>query len=334
MWDVLGLEPTSDPAAVRRAYAARLKGIDVDRDPAAFIRLREAFERCLRWEEPVEDDEEDFSDADFDPAPHSRSFDQKPEQPPLSSSPGPAELDQAVESPTAARGFTSMEAFDAAWARAAEQGRFEPMAALYQEGLVEGLIPLGLEHQAHAAAVIIGAGDLQTPFAEVRRFAEAHAWQPAAGAWRSREDDFGAVYAARRAAEDWLDEQIKLSRPKFSWIGAAKWLFNWSWLGPSPVQAAKTVLGRTAAWRLRQEDVPQVQASLQALHRHAPYLGDRIDPRRTAQLEKRVEFLTRKGFLISAWRLLRWLAVLGVKLNVILFLFLAAGLLLAWISPR
>jgi hypothetical protein len=46
-WDVLGIAPTDDPAAVRRAYAARLKLLDVDRDPAAFIRLRAALDDAL-----------------------------------------------------------------------------------------------------------------------------------------------------------------------------------------------------------------------------------------------------------------------------------------------
>ncbi|MEN2709485.1 hypothetical protein ACQKOH_10350 [Sphingomonas sp. NPDC092331] len=51
-WRLLGLAPTEDIREVRRAYAARLKAIDVDRDPQAFIALREAFEHAqhlARW---------------------------------------------------------------------------------------------------------------------------------------------------------------------------------------------------------------------------------------------------------------------------------------------
>jgi hypothetical protein len=47
MWDELGIEPTRDAKAVRRAYAVRLRTIDPDRDPAAFQRLRAAYERAL-----------------------------------------------------------------------------------------------------------------------------------------------------------------------------------------------------------------------------------------------------------------------------------------------
>jgi len=47
MWDELGISPSDDPKAIRRAYAARLKALDPDRDPAAFARLRAALEWAL-----------------------------------------------------------------------------------------------------------------------------------------------------------------------------------------------------------------------------------------------------------------------------------------------
>jgi hypothetical protein len=47
MWDELGIAPCDDPRAIRRAYAARLKKLDPDRDPEAFARLRGAFEWAL-----------------------------------------------------------------------------------------------------------------------------------------------------------------------------------------------------------------------------------------------------------------------------------------------
>lgn len=47
-WQELGIAPTSDRAGIRRAYANRLKAMGPERDPAAFQRLRTAYESALR----------------------------------------------------------------------------------------------------------------------------------------------------------------------------------------------------------------------------------------------------------------------------------------------
>ncbi len=47
MWQELGIEPTTDAKAIRSAYARRLKALDPERDPAAFQRLRQAYEAAL-----------------------------------------------------------------------------------------------------------------------------------------------------------------------------------------------------------------------------------------------------------------------------------------------
>lgn len=53
-WDVLGIAPTRDPKVIRAAYAARLKRIDARTDPAAFQRLRCAYEQALGFDAPAE----------------------------------------------------------------------------------------------------------------------------------------------------------------------------------------------------------------------------------------------------------------------------------------
>ena len=48
-WELLGLSPTADTKAIKKAYAVKLREIDQDREPARFQKLREAFENCLSY---------------------------------------------------------------------------------------------------------------------------------------------------------------------------------------------------------------------------------------------------------------------------------------------
>lgn len=57
-WQELGIEPTRDEQAIRRAYASRLKTLDGAGDPAGFERLRRAYEQALREAEGAREAEE------------------------------------------------------------------------------------------------------------------------------------------------------------------------------------------------------------------------------------------------------------------------------------
>ncbi|KPL68982.1 hypothetical protein SZ64_13250 [Erythrobacter sp. SG61-1L] len=65
-WKVLGIDPTDDLKAIRRAYADKLRAMDVDQDAAAYERLRDARDHALYLAksmsaplEPLEEEEED-----------------------------------------------------------------------------------------------------------------------------------------------------------------------------------------------------------------------------------------------------------------------------------
>ena len=54
IWAELGIARTNDPAAIRRAYAARIKAVRPETDPQGFALLRAAYERALaRAEAPM-----------------------------------------------------------------------------------------------------------------------------------------------------------------------------------------------------------------------------------------------------------------------------------------
>ncbi|NCI15738.1 J domain-containing protein [Cronobacter muytjensii] len=61
-WSLLGLEPTKDKSALRRAWAKVVKQHRPDQDPQMYQRLREAYEAAQRYQE--EEDLDDATDGD------------------------------------------------------------------------------------------------------------------------------------------------------------------------------------------------------------------------------------------------------------------------------
>src|SRR6267142_1452430 len=51
-WDLLGIEPTEDVRAIKRAYGRLLQTHRPDEDQAAFERLRQAYEYALAQVQP------------------------------------------------------------------------------------------------------------------------------------------------------------------------------------------------------------------------------------------------------------------------------------------
>ena len=48
IWQVLGIEPTADRAAITAAYREKLSAANPEDDPEAFKTLRAAYEQALR----------------------------------------------------------------------------------------------------------------------------------------------------------------------------------------------------------------------------------------------------------------------------------------------
>jgi hypothetical protein len=56
-WKTLGIDATSDKRAIKRAYAAKLKSIDPDKDPKTFLALRDALQAAT-WDSVYVDDDD------------------------------------------------------------------------------------------------------------------------------------------------------------------------------------------------------------------------------------------------------------------------------------
>ncbi len=67
IWKILGIEQTSEQRDIRRAYAEKLKAIDVDGEPDKFIALREAYDHAISYARYAQyDDDEDFLSGEDD----------------------------------------------------------------------------------------------------------------------------------------------------------------------------------------------------------------------------------------------------------------------------
>lgn len=51
IWKILGLEPTKDVSAIKRAYAKQTRDCHPEEDPEGFLALREAYQKALDWAE-------------------------------------------------------------------------------------------------------------------------------------------------------------------------------------------------------------------------------------------------------------------------------------------
>ena len=82
IWTVLGLEPTKDVSAIKRAYAEKAKTCHPEEDPAGFLQLRQAYQAALAWAEngetPPAAGPEAFSPERTEPEDEGWSLSEKP----------------------------------------------------------------------------------------------------------------------------------------------------------------------------------------------------------------------------------------------------------------
>jgi hypothetical protein len=284
MWDELGISPCDDPKAIRRAYAARLKKLDPDRDPAAFARLREALELALaeaegaaepiqpsRAPQPEAEDAHELwlndDHARQPPANHPAQNDAPPiEDPPTS----PGAADAALQ-------WHELAASDRALLNELESAldRRDATAAmnLYYRAAATGAVAL------HAAPPLLDrlfALSLDEPMVErtaFRELARSSGWDKPAPE-PATASELRQRVLARLAAETWYDSLCAAAeRPRGTTRKQAK--------------LARLMLGRIGRYRTPRIDRAALRTRLDEFRSHQIWLRDRIDPAWAEKLEKR-----------------------------------------------
>jgi hypothetical protein len=280
MWEVLGIGATDDPAAIRRAYAVRLKALDPDRDPEGFRALRQAYESALARTkyakrprvtppaaikvqleiETKSDHRADGGDADERGAEQAHSGTVR-----APSIPDTLFADAQAESAAALRKFH----------RSVADGDWTTAAAQLVSASARGLLPLA-DEEALAAEVMTGAmADRDLAPAQLRSLAQQVRWDGPLPWNRGAHDKIRQQIQERLEAEAWyasLFAQAAYPPPRGLNLNGRLWG------DPKQIErsAAMMVLGRMppthARYLKKWLDPLLVQAQ-----RHQAWLGPRID---------------------------------------------------------
>jgi hypothetical protein len=260
MWDELGIAPCNDPKAIRRAYAARLKKLDPDRNPEAFARLRHALEWAL---DGADEDRADPRSSAASPPP-ARSIPESEPQPPV---PEPDHDD--------IRDRALLIALDAAL----QQRNTCEATALYYRAAATGALSLESAPDTIERLLAVAVDDLSLDTAALRDLTRAVGL--AAPQFRApiaielRQRVFSRLYA-----EDWYEELLAKAKQRKG--RAAR----------QQAKIARLLLGRIGRYRNPRIDKTAVERSIALYKIHAAWLQDRIDPARVRKIERR---LARQG---------------------------------------
>ncbi len=267
-WDELALAPTGDVAEIQRAYARRLKTIDLATEREAFQVLRRAYEAAL------------IAAADETAPTPVATLDERPvTAPPL----------PAPSAPIDEWGWAHLRAVLDEFAAPGRAGDISgAMAALDRLDATR----LSIERQATLEARLfrLVMDDPDMPVELLARLAERLRWREIGSALELYHPDLYARFLYRVShADEWLRQlrELRASGPRQGWLQRTRLLGLGS---ETPSYAAYLVLEpydwRFARFGVGPYDEETLDQLLRQARRFGPLLGDAVDPRM-------VEFLWR-----------------------------------------
>ncbi len=249
MWEELAIAATQDAAVIRRAYAARLKIVRPDEDPAGFARLRSAYEAALASATVVRPATIQTSHA-------------SPAEP--AATPNPP-----VTAPAPA---PQVNGDHRAVIAALQKGDVSLAADALEAALRRGTLPIGAEMQLSAYMIDLLVRKVDIPPRLLTDTAKRFGWLDGDTA---PSDTAVRHLQARIEAEQWYASLRQTARSPVRFIGAPR------------AGAALLLLGRgrfTLSRLLPPQ--PPLQALLSELQVHGSWLPGRFDPVRIALVEK------------------------------------------------
>ena len=283
-WEELGIAETTDGKAIRRAYAGRLRGIDQQKDPEAFQRLRGAYEWALNYA-----------------AHRTEARPEQPEQPVRTDSQAPDDppAEQAVlREPTPDEILT--QTLVEQMRQAVQARQYDTAFDAYDKGSAQGILPFGYREyllDAMMEAIVRDGGLSVDQFAHLLGRA---GWRepPASIEPISRVRQFAM---GRQEADAWFVRLQSLAAgegPTMHTNYQPKWL--WRWL-PKFIERRNAGLffGARAIPKLMQLSADDLRRKLFDYRKREAWLNGRIDPADAARARAVLAQHDRYGYLID-----------------------------------